>query len=359
MPRSIFSRKLFFGFYPYALFGVLSNNMYCEISYNIDVKNKRHLVSVILPWHRSDSLLTKAIESVKNSLNVKIQLILVDDRRTPVHDKWGIASQLRTYGKGYEYAINSAKEFIEGDFTSLMNSDDLLSPHKLYKQIEDLRRNDTKLSITRLTEITARGSLKTGKKMNSSKALLTRESLLFSSFLANASWLADSTYWKERIDFQKCGNGSDWMLAANLSQDIEKWSYLDQELYFYRQHSNQITSTKHSIDDSLLLAWRNLNQELALPEINASIGTRLVFLKAKKLTSPLGTSDIESLLDWSNELSSRNPELTGELNRRLTIFLLKNFNSSCIRYPQVSKIAFSFVNRSLRSSLTTTEAHSC
>ena len=312
------------------------------------MERRNEFVSVILPWHRPDSLLDNAIESVKNSANVRVQLILIDDRVEPTEDRWGAQSHLRTYGGGYENAINCAKEFIEGDFTSLMNSDDLISPHKFRHQIDALYRDEARLNITRLTKMTERGKVKSTNNRNPRSDSPVRESLLFSSDLANATWLADSLYWKEMVNFELLGNGSDWLLAAKLSGDIEKWSYLDEGLYFYRQHPKQITSARHPISSSIEQEWDNLNIELALPELDGTIGARLIFLRAKKSASPLGKSEVEQLLIWSTELSRRNPEFARELNRRISIFLARNFQINHLQHRQADYIFFDFLSKSMK-----------
>jgi|GEM_PF-3815925 len=316
--------------------------------YNIVVERRNELVSVILPWHRADRLLDGAIESVKSSLNIRIQLILVDDRAEPLEDQWGSQSHLRTYGGGYENALNSAKEFIEGDFTSLMNSDDLISPFRFRNQIDALYRDQARLSITRVIKMTARGKVKSTNNRNLRNGSLPRESLLFSSDLANSTWLADSLYWHENVNFERHGNGSDWLLAAKLSRDIENWSYLNEELYFYRQHPKQITSNRHPINPSIVQEWSNLNIELGLPKLDGNVGARLIFLKAKASTLSIDEIGMEQLLIWSTELIRRNPGLARELNRRLSIFFIRNLKISHLHDRRVQHILFSFLTKSMK-----------
>lgn len=289
---------------------------------------------MLLPWHENNQFLEPAIESIMNSNSVQIQLILIDDRPNPAKDFFGRMSSIQTNGIGYERSLNAGRNLIEGDYTTIMNSDDLVHPDKFAIQIRELEQTNKKLNITKMQKLSPNfGNYSQSLKPNICNEIYP-ETFLINSKLANATWLGKSNYWIQKIVFSDNGNGSDWLLGSSLSTDWEHWSYLTEELYFYRQHKNQITAKWKTVSPKIIEGWANLNNRLGMPALPPEIGASLVFLRSKKISTEICRENLRQLVQWSDELSQKRPALTDDLNRSLAIFYLKQWIAPGLLKPK-------------------------
>lgn len=283
---------------------------------------RRPTVSVVLPWHQNTRYVFEAINSIKASDGVNIELLLIDDRLNPIRDEIGSLSKATTFSSGYSAAVNAGAKLATGDYVALMNSDDLVHPKRFISQIETLERNQTKLNFAKIRKVNESGKRKLHKSEEFSEEQFLKSSLLISSHLANATLLTKTQYWQNEIKFPEIPHGADWLLSAELSKKFEDWSFLPEEVYFYRQHRKQLTKNSHGISKKIDVAWENLNRTLGLPPLRAEIGTKLIFLKANKTDLDRNfKKDLDSLLGWKKEFSKQYPSLERILTRRIHIYM--------------------------------------
>ena len=200
-----------------------------------------YTVDVILPFHRNDSYLRVAINSILASRDVTVRLLLIDDRKDrsviPDLDPYIIH---RTGGLGYAAALNSAVPYLESDFVALMNSDDWSNPSRLIKQISALENSQENFSICSLIKF---------KNSHLRPALLGEfdcqeydsRVLLLGAYGANATWLARRKTWVTSIYFEN-SSVSDWLSAMKIFPGLKIIS-VNEKLYWYRQHTSQITKS--------------------------------------------------------------------------------------------------------------------
>jgi glycosyltransferase involved in cell wall biosynthesis len=258
-------------------------------------------ISILLPFHRTDAHLRDAIESIKNSRNVFIQLILIDDRRVRNSDDFSKISKIWTGGVGYAESLNIGKQFADGEYLALMNSDDLVSRDRLRIQARLLRDNECSISVTRLMKFSKnkRPLFSMGgnpRIMNPSTA-----HFLVGSHLANASWMTPNSFWQQNCKFLDMPIGSDWVLGLNLIQN-HKFHYLNQRHYFYRKHTNQITNSKVINLDQLGRIWENCNLKSGGPPLPGPLGAALVFPNHIQIDHLELNS--ETILQFENWISS-------------------------------------------------------
>jgi glycosyltransferase involved in cell wall biosynthesis len=204
-------------------------------------------LDVLLPFHRVDRYLYEAINSLKQSTGPTVRLILIDDRADRNADIIGLTkilnntSVIETQGAcGYGEALRVGTTGIESDSVALFNSDDLVSKYRFSKQVKALESSE--ICITNLRRISALGS-----KTSSVAGSLTSPSydpilLLFGSYGANATWCMRSEWWLKSAFFDG-GESLDWRIGLEKLPSA-KFTYLDEPLYFYRKHKNQITASK-------------------------------------------------------------------------------------------------------------------
>ena len=159
-------------------------------------------LDVLLPFHRNDEFLPRAIESLAEAKGVKFNVILVDDRE----DK--TISYLKSFAKlssfqivetsgntGYGHSLQLASKYISSDCVALFNSDDLMHPDRFKIQMKYLSHSD--INFTKMIRVDGKGRRKRSLAgtLESDKFCILY--LLLGSYGANATWCAKSSWWKE------------------------------------------------------------------------------------------------------------------------------------------------------------------
>lgn len=112
------------------------------------------LVSVILPAHNREELLTRSIESVLNQTFSDFELIVVDDGSTDGTDE--VIARLEDprvryvrleKNRGASAARNVGIRQANGRFLAFQDSDDEWVPEKLEKQLQCLERQDKEVGV--------------------------------------------------------------------------------------------------------------------------------------------------------------------------------------------------------------------
>lgn len=140
------------------LYDTLTNNDILEIKEKIKLFHHRPLISIVMPVYNTDiNFLKQAIDSVleqiyenwelciadDNSTNPKIQKILQNyeekDRRIKV--------VYRNENGHISLSSNSALNIANGEYTALMDHDDLIPKHALYMAVDAINRMDNKIDL--------------------------------------------------------------------------------------------------------------------------------------------------------------------------------------------------------------------
>ena len=262
-------------------------------------------ISVLLPFHRVDKYLEAAMESVIKSKNIDVQMILIDDRKIKIDDAYSRLASVWTGGKGYSYALNEGKNYATGEFVALMNSDDLVSRDRLAIQSRSVGEGECDVSVSRLLKVNKSGVPVFSLGGNAHIKNPSEVNFLYGSHLANASWLSKNELWQQHMIFPSHGAGSDWVLGQQLIKKF-RFQQVKQRLYFYRNHTVQIT--KHEKYDSEFLGkvWQELSRGSIDSVVTQSFGLVLAF-PTQFDVNPNEISDetVTNLEEWSNALMER------------------------------------------------------
>lgn len=246
-------------------------------------------VEVILPFHRCDLFLRQAIESVSNSLNVKISLLLVDDR---LSEEINVQSELesvlenvnyriiRNHNHGYGRSLNLGLQEVRAEFVALMNSDDLISPHKFHRQITKLQETNSDIIICRLQKF-FNGSFIPALAGIPDLGLYSSKLLLLGAYGADATLLGRWEIMNE-FRFDESSKTCDWITAFTEFPKLEIVG-LNEALYFYRSHENQLTQNVEYAGNSFTGVypyWRKFNDSLGLPALNEETAMVIAFPSA-------------------------------------------------------------------------------
>jgi hypothetical protein len=211
-------------------------------------------LDVLMPFHRFDDYLKQAIDSLSATKGVTFNTILIDDRIDKTQDISKLVSNLKKFeivsttgGTGYSNALKLGTSCITADCVALFNSDDLIDPTRLQKQI--IKLNTAEISITDIVRINWNNSKSRSVTGAIKSNYYDPAFLLLGAYGANASWCMRRAWWEENafFDDQPC---LDWRIALNAFGKSEI-SYIAEPLYLYRKHKKQITNNKVLSRESL------------------------------------------------------------------------------------------------------------
>lgn len=306
------------------------------------------VVTVILPFHIKNQYLNEAIESCLSTKNCPIRLLLIDTRRQDIaaqdpiqkyKSSETILAPQKTYLEAIEIGVNKS----ETNFIAIMNSDDLVAPDRFSKQMTRLIQTNSDLCITNIRKF----SKKLEKpippllgKFHHDEFLI--ELLLFGSYGADATWLFTKNWAIRNEVFSHPADISDWLVALRVFPKT-RICKVNEELYFYRMHKDQVTRKKNEQEHILVESLLEFNKSLGLPSLNYFSASALAGLArptAKNYFLQIELSDLEK---WFNALLNRNPRSIEEnimfqkiFRRRLLLVSLCNIR--LIKYINLSEL---------------------
>ena len=205
-------------------------------------------VSVIIPTHNRESLITRAIESVIAQTYPIHEIVVVDDASSDnteslIHDLQDRYRQIKYYKiekGGAQAARNEGIRKASGEWIAFLDSDDEFLPDKIKKQIELAERED--VSVVHCECYVVRGEQSPvlfGTPPfvgNIHKHMLRSPSITFPSLLVKKNALESIGFLDELVpSFQE------WDTIIRLSRDYE-FGCVSDALYIYHCHSNETIS---------------------------------------------------------------------------------------------------------------------
>jgi hypothetical protein len=163
-----------------------------------------------------------------------------------------------------------------------------------------------------------------------------RKFFLFGSHLGNASWLTTNEIWNSKVSFNNWKNGSDWFLGQEMARDTN-FVYLNNPLYFYRNHPSQVTKSHFENSEEIGDAWAKLNRDSELNPINKNLGLGLAFPKYLNTTSQSYTEEeLLNFEEWTkNLLATEESDLIEIAKPRIAYISYYLWKS----YPNLTKIS--------------------
>lgn len=229
---------------------------------------KEKLVSLIVPCYNGEKYLGRFFDSVLEQTYTYIQLIFVDDGsidnteqivneyKPKLKSILADAIFLTQNNAGAAAAVNNALKYVEGEYLTWADSDDLLMPNNIKSKIDYLETHPEKGMVLgraiAVDEETGEGiSLLEYKTKNSKQNLF--EDLIISGIPCYPGVFMERTNllfkrWTSReIPFNR-EVGQNWQLLLPVAYDNE-CGYIDDYIYLYKvrrdSHSRQAESDYH------------------------------------------------------------------------------------------------------------------
>ncbi len=215
------------------------------------------LVSVVIPTHNRNLLLVDAVESALVQTWSDIEIVIVDDgstddtavtARTMIGTTWPQERVRYTWqeNKGAAAARNHGLQLSRGAYVQFLDSDDLLHPTKLAKQVGVLEQSENRnaaccncygkigpMANTWIGVATERIGYPATSPIELVTELSSRRvhGMQTSAPLWRRTFLAGHAGWREDISL-----GDDLEYHIRLLADADKVCFIDEELFFVREH---------------------------------------------------------------------------------------------------------------------------
>lgn len=215
----------------------------------------RPTVSILMPAYNAAKWIDEAIVSVRAQTFPDWQLCIVDDGstdRTWLHVGCGIALDGRFAWKwkrhrGQAAAMNAAWRMARGKYIALLDTDDLIIPYKLERQVRFLEEHPEVDLVSTGMEIIwpdGRHELALGDGMIWRDYLAAKAG----SGVCSASVMSRRKVWKRVGGWDESlptSADEDWtlrVLAAGF-----RWGHIPEPLYIYRRRANSVSMNDHDL----------------------------------------------------------------------------------------------------------------
>jgi glycosyltransferase involved in cell wall biosynthesis len=305
-------------------------------------------LDVLLPFHRVDSYLVEAVDSLSRSVGVSFNVILIDDRTDKSLDIFQLLAPIKNKmlletegGKGYGAALEIGTKYLTSDVVALFNSDDIVDPLRFKKQLASL--GSSNLNFTKMQRITSQNSKATSFSGQMNSKIYNPVYLLLGAYGANASWCMRTEWW-EKNSFFDDKEMLDWRIALNCFQK-SSISYLPESLYFYRKHSRQVTAAKIHTQSSLIPVfdcWNRFADSLGIDNLSYEVFSALALPWLSGANLHFGETKIaaQQILNLAYDLDNEIGQDIKSLIKRRFIFSLKSKASIS------NKVKFAFAGSS-------------
>ena len=225
--------------------------------------NEETLTSIIVPTYNRRGLLLQAVESCLSQTWKNIEIVIVDDGSSDgtnttisqmLDNQWSTRqiSYIRQKNQGASAARNQGLKVARGKYVQFLDSDDLLMSTKIAKQVREMEKPENAAAVccycfgtmAASTEGDAPKSEIGLRRLLDAKALASELSskivhgMPTPSPLWRRSHLMKHAGWREDISL-----GDDLEYYIRLLADADKVCFIDEELFFVREHIGPRLST--------------------------------------------------------------------------------------------------------------------
>ena len=234
------------------------------------------LVTVVIPSYNHAKYVGKAIESVLSQTYPNIQLIVVDDGSKDgsheviggLAERYGFQAILNEVNRGQSHAFNLAIDLAEGEFISLLPSDDWYLPKKIEVQVARF------LECERSVGVVYAAGLRYFEDLDETKSVvlpvktgrISRDLIMLGNFVYPVTPLFRKEVLEEfRPNEQFRAEGEAVYIRMGMKYDFQ---YVDEVVAVMRDHSYNIGKNAHVMHGEIERYW---NWFFSLPDLPPEI----------------------------------------------------------------------------------------
>jgi glycosyltransferase involved in cell wall biosynthesis len=310
------------------------------------------MISIIIPTYNRGSLLIQAVNSCLAQTYINIEIIIIDDGSTDTTEEmvkqlllneWK-SRPIRYYkqdNSGASAARNQGIRYANGEFIQFLDSDDLLHPEKLRKQIECIEHNKVKhpevcscygvMGDSFQSIFSTRIGIKcsTPHEYIINLCSLIVHGMQTSAPLWNSLFIKSQLGWRDDISF-----GDDLEYHIRLLSKTNNVVFVDQELFLVRVHKGERLSNINCDQTKITSSFMTKQSIIkTLKEENLwNIRTQTIFLSSLKTTyaNILELSSEKQINDFETWLFPLISSPRNHISFRFLIYFRKYFGKYLI-----------------------------
>ncbi|EJF7713641.1 glycosyltransferase [Providencia rettgeri] len=227
------------------------------------MNNKNPLVSVIIPCYNHESFIQECIQSVIDQDYKNIELIIIDDgssdksiqeiekMRSICEGRFARFEFRYRTNKGLCATLNEALDWIKGEYTCSLASDDIWMSKKTSLQVDYLNRNHNCIGVFGNVTLIDESSHYI-RYINHKPAKFSFEDILFHDCYLPAPTNMCRTAILKKFSYDQNIKIEDWYMWLKLVEKNGTLDYININLAKYRQHENNTSKQFKEIMDARL-----------------------------------------------------------------------------------------------------------
>lgn len=272
---------------------------------------KKKKISIIAPAYNHEKYIKECLLSVLNQDYPNKELIIIDDFSTDntvneiekilknlnesLKNKCQIKFIKHQKNMGAHATINEGIELAEGDFITIINTDDFYEEGRLSKILQEMEKKNCEIAFGAVEEVDGEGNINSnGYFLNMQKELkdediLSQKMLLKNYTISTGNLIFSKEIYRELEGFSDYKYIHDWDFILRASLDIEPL-FIKEKSYFYRVHE---TNTFKTLEK---------DENLKIMECNAVLEKILKSVKGKNVKNKnMSNLIIENILTTKPE----------------------------------------------------------
>lgn len=217
------------------------------------------LVSVIVPVYNTGRFLNDCLKSIVLQTYHNLEIVIVNDGSTDnsaeIIGKYAQSDSrikvISNSNHGVSYSRNCGINFATGDFITFVDSDDIISKYYVEKMVKAISLNNVLFAVCRYKAIQEKSDNPTGilygpEKIGTLKNDFYELSLLNGLLYSPGEKLYSLNLIKKfNIRFnEQLSNGEDQLFNFSYYNLVNKYCFVNEELYFYRIRKNSLSKGK-------------------------------------------------------------------------------------------------------------------
>ena len=216
--------------------------------------NEKPLVSVVIPCYNHEKFVQDCIQSVIDQTYENIELIIIDDGSKDnsffkIQEMVSLCEKRFTRfefrhrpNKGLSATLNEALEWCQGEYYSVIASDDMMLERKTEEQVKLLQQNLNVVAVFGAVELIDNESYKIGEIRQSNKIFEFNDLMYTDRFLPAPTQMIYLSQLKKTGGYIEGMIIEDWYMYLKLLENGGKILYKDELFCKYRTHEGNTFS---------------------------------------------------------------------------------------------------------------------
>ncbi len=252
------------------------------------------LISIIIPVYNVEQYLDYCIQSVLSQDYTNLEIILIDDGSTDSSgqkcDEYADRDQrvkvIHQKNGGLSSARNTGLKEMTGEYFSFIDSDDYVRTDYISRMYRIIDEDKSDMVVCSYKKVIGNEDYSVTSGCDNIHAVYDKEEIKLEMVSRKIPMYAHGKLYKkefaEYMDFPEGRLFEDILTCWNVIKQVEKVSYSDVKIYFYRQRIDSIVNAefKHHRMDQVFFSKRIFEETPENTSLRNAAGTRCFFAAA-------------------------------------------------------------------------------